>query len=542
MIRLKFFKISLLIVIPVLVFLTAFSIKNYEGPYWLGSNSDPEYVYLLNSLNLSQFRQVQYVDHPGTTLEVLGAGVIKVFHKIRAKDTIINDVLHNPELYLNAINLVIVLTLVLSILLIGLLTLFLTGNILFALIIQATPFLSYTLLNTLYRVSPEPLMLVATMWFSFIVLYIFYNCIQENPVREHGDELNADISSSKMEGSSGREAAGGRYNKEKYSKFSIFLLAILSGFLITTKIDSAPIVIVPLVFLKWKEKITYFLVTFLGLIFFTLPIYNRYSWFLNWTYRIFIHSGYFGQGSANIVNLPSFLQNLKTIFNTESFLVLSIFILTVSCLVFIVQKRKFNWNKYAFAILAFYVLDVLIVAKHFDNHYLVPSLSVLGLSSVMILSILKNSKIRIIAGILILIFAGRNLLFEIHSTKGISPYYQESIKIDDFVNENYPTAIKVSYYRSSSIEYALNFGNEWAFHRYDKQLSEMYPNNYFYEIWSEELYNWGNLTTLPNYGSIIFQGTPFKGAYLKYKPDLVMQDVYKGDSQTVYLVHKHAPH
>lgn len=36
-----------------------------------------------------------------------------------------------------------------------------------------------------------------------------YNSIQENPMREHGDELNADISSSRTKGNPGREAVGG---------------------------------------------------------------------------------------------------------------------------------------------------------------------------------------------------------------------------------------------------------------------------------------------------------------------------------------------
>ncbi|MGA2910184.1 MAG: hypothetical protein ABSE04_00075 [Candidatus Microgenomates bacterium] len=501
MIRLKFFKICLLTVIPALILIVSASLKRYEGPYWLGSNSDPEYVYLLNSLNLSQFRQVQYVDHPGTTLEVLGAGVIKVFHKLRSKDTIINDVLHNPEIYLNAINQLIIFSLVGSLFLIGVLTLFLTEDIFFALIMQATPFLSFTLMDTLYHVAPEPLMLVATAWFSFIMLYIFYR-------------------------------------GEKYSKFSIFLIAMISGFLIATKINSAPLVLVPLVILRWKEKIAYFFATLAALIFFTLPIYNRYSWFLDWTYSLFIHSGFYGTGDVNIVNFPLFLQSLRTILITEQFLIVITLVLAIVFIWTVIRKHKFTENRFLVALLLFFLADIIIVAKHFENHYLVPGLAMLGFSSVLILSLIKNNKIRTVASILVIVFAGSNFVQELKSTDGVSSYYAESIKLNEFVAKNYPDAIKVTYYRSSSIEYALNFGNELAFHRYDKQLTQMYQNSYFYEIWNGKFYDWGNVINLPSKGNIILQGTPFEGDNLKYKPNLVIQNIYNGDQETVYLINR----
>lgn len=57
---------------------------------------------------------------------------------------------------------------------------------------------------------------------------IVYNGIQENPVREHGHELNADMSSSEMERNTDRKAVGGRHSdqQQRKTKKTVFTLNI----------------------------------------------------------------------------------------------------------------------------------------------------------------------------------------------------------------------------------------------------------------------------------------------------------------------------
>jgi hypothetical protein len=499
-IRFRFFKISLLIVIPLLVFFAADSFKRNSGPYWMGTNLDPAYAYLLNSLNLTQFKQVAYTDHPGTTLEVLGAIVIEVVHWTRGSDSVVNDVLRNPELYLGATSTFILFFLVVSVFVIGVLTLFLTGSFLFALIIQATPFLSATQLTFLSAVTPESLLLIVGLWFSFAVLYICY-----------------------------------KQHRETY--FYLILLSTISGFLIATKVNSVPLIIIPLVFLRWKSKILYLLGTGVCFVFFTLPMSHRYNIFFQWILNLIIHSGKYGQGDSNIINLLSFLTNLKTIFLTEQFLSASVIVIGTYIFIALVKKHKIAWSVFLFGLFLFYVLDIALVAKHFDTHYLIPALATLGVSWVLLLSLLKpDNLVKFVISVFILIFAGYNFSTFMQSTKGISEYYQQSVRLDDFVNRNFGNATKVTYYSFSSIENALDFGNTFAGNLYDGQLSQIYPAQYFYNLLTRKFSIWGKETPLPQKGVLIFEGPRFEGGYLKYKPPLNLIDVFGGNVATVYLV------
>ena len=50
-----------LLLLPILLLVFAILMNNVKGPYWLGHNSDPEYSYLLNSLNLSLSKKIKMI-------------------------------------------------------------------------------------------------------------------------------------------------------------------------------------------------------------------------------------------------------------------------------------------------------------------------------------------------------------------------------------------------------------------------------------------------------------------------------------------------
>lgn len=92
-----------LLVIPVALFVLSIVTVNAQGP-WNLYRYDPEYAYLLNSLNLLQLHSPGHTDHPGTTLQEFGAMV--VFCKWTAgslsggAETLQRAVLSHPEDYL----------------------------------------------------------------------------------------------------------------------------------------------------------------------------------------------------------------------------------------------------------------------------------------------------------------------------------------------------------------------------------------------------------------------------------------------------------
>ena len=91
-----------------------------KGPYYLGENSDPEYVYLFNALNIAQFEAPRHTDHPGTTMQLLGATVIRGSYYFAGGDNLVEDVLSRPEHYLRLMNIVLILLYSVTLLAVGL--------------------------------------------------------------------------------------------------------------------------------------------------------------------------------------------------------------------------------------------------------------------------------------------------------------------------------------------------------------------------------------------------------------------------------------
>ena len=98
-----------LLVIPGIVFSLSLVFADIKGPYYLAQNSDPEYAYLFNSLNIAKFEAPTHTDHPGTSLQLLGAVVIRASYFFSGKTSLVEDVLSRPEHYLRIMNILLIL-------------------------------------------------------------------------------------------------------------------------------------------------------------------------------------------------------------------------------------------------------------------------------------------------------------------------------------------------------------------------------------------------------------------------------------------------
>jgi len=143
---------------PVFAVFWTWLLRGASGPYWLGSDFDPDYPYLLNSLALANGLDIGHADHPGASLQWLGALVLRVVHLFRAEE-LTTDVLSHPEFYLQAINWTLVVMFAAA-LTMGTIVLYrLTKSLGAAILIPATLLLSTTAREALTRVNPEPLLL-----------------------------------------------------------------------------------------------------------------------------------------------------------------------------------------------------------------------------------------------------------------------------------------------------------------------------------------------------------------------------------------------
>src|SRR5262249_4683311 len=149
-------------------------LEDSRGPYWLASNYDPDYCYLLNSLRICLALPPRHIDHPGTTVQVLGAGSLLAVHALYGHGDLTQDVLKDPEAYLEAIHITLLGLCAVALAFAGLVTLRTTKNLFLALVVQWAPWLSTSNLAATTSVSPEPLLLaLATLVAAAVVALVF---------------------------------------------------------------------------------------------------------------------------------------------------------------------------------------------------------------------------------------------------------------------------------------------------------------------------------------------------------------------------------
>ena len=97
---------------------------------------------------------------------------------------------------------------------------------------------------------------------------------------------------------------------------------------------------------------------------------------------------------------------------------------------------------------------------------------------------------------------------------GLEKIKEKSLAIHQQVETNYKDYAKIYYYRSSSPEYALKFGNDLSRSYHSGKLQGIYKNVYFYDIWTKRFANFDYNRRVPfekirsRHGDkIVFQGT-----------------------------------
>lgn len=509
----------LLLFFPLLLLVTAVFLNNARGPYWLGSNSDPEYVYLLNAANLAGLKGVGHIDHPGTPVQVLGAVTIRIVHFFNFSSDIDwrTDVLQRPEYYLKAINVVMIVLNVLMILCLGMFTYFLTKNFWFSLWLQLSPFFSVTLLQFgLTRVTPEPLLFFSSSLMIMVLVFV---------LKAHSDNLST---------------AG-------ENVIIVFIFGIIIGFGIACKVTFIPLVLIPLILLpKIKNKILYLFAAVISFVIFTLPIIRMYPRFFDWIFNLLTHSGHYGSGPSKIISTHKYIKNIKHLLVGNPFfsiiLVLALVIVIMTLL--IPRLRKAHCSSIHFKLLAAVavaqVFGLLMVSKHSAHHYLLPVLNLSGMAFFLIILYFKhlldqyniNPKTLAASTAIFLVF-----LFVLANPVGqlnkritrLKNLKERSLAIHQQVKNNYQDYVKIFYYGSSSPEYALKFGNDLSRSYHSETLEKLYKNVYFYDIWKKQFAGFDYNQAIPfdsirkKHGDkIVFQGpgrTKVPGIQLKKVSD-----------------------
>ena len=473
-------------------------------------NYDPEYQYLLDSLNLAQMKAVGLVAHPGTTVQVIGALVLRTTHlfKSSSKDDLQADVLRNPEYYLAIINKVFLSLNTLALFILGIATFWLTRDLLLCIVVQSSIFSPHILegfLQGLNSIRPETLLILSSLLF-LIMLILFYN---KDTEKSNYNFINAIF-------------------LKKSSQASVFTIcfSLVSGFGMATKVTFIPILVIPLIILPtYRLKIKYILGTVFSFIFFTLPISKEYDQFFSWLFTVATHSDVHGMGPKKIIEPSIYLTNVKFILLYNRFF--SIILFSSICILLIgftvPRFRKVSKGNMTFRLLSgvslCQLIGVMITARHyrgaFDNYYLI---SILCFSSFMLMLIFdcirqliddfriersgaltmrkrRNAILRLSSKWLFYLII-ISCLFYSRKNEVIGFYKWRSrltnhiLAVTNKVENEYEDYAKIYYLGSSAPAIALAHGDSTSRRANSQFLQKLYPNVYFYDYYTGKYSYW----------------------------------------------------
>lgn len=442
--------------IPLFFGSVSFLLQRERGPCWLGTNRDPTYAYLMNSLLLLNGKTPGHVDHPGTPVQILGALLIKANNPSSSASELTERVFKDPESELARINAFLIWLSIIAIFIAGIAILNAYRSFLAGILFQTLAVGSATTFWSTQGMSPEPLLIPITLVFSTIAA-----CL----------------------------AAGGQSKSVRL--LLLGLLGILGGVGIATKVTFFPVLLIGMVLSTAVcEFLIYGACTAFSAALFLLPALPELRRSLIFWESIATHTGQYGGGAPGLINTFGFLENLCTIAQTEPLLLAS-WVLTL--LLFLMSPRHLSlfrmqddaspWVVIVGTLIA-QVGGTILVAKHYAPHYLLPVLLTLPLSGCLILKqcgeISNRGRQRVlefgvfVVYILTVVFnlscGLPKLLFEARN------HYESGYALYTFVKRASNKALMLDYSNGSSPESGLEFGNVFSKNFFGFKLAEIYPH------------------------------------------------------------------
>ncbi len=439
---------------------------------------DPEYFHLFNGLNLAIFNlSVDYIAHPGTSIQVIYAVSAHIVNLVQPDNNVITNALNNPEQFIHGASILLNLLTGSTILLLGVYTYKYTGNIFFAILLQLMPFGNYRLVQIFGRILPETALVAPLLLLTLLVVKFIYD-----------------------------------NNKEEKTKKYLLGFAIIGGIGIAGKLSYFPFLIIPLfLFSNTKLRLKYILYTAIAIIIFAFPMFVNIDKSWDWFGNMLLHSGKWGSGEKNFMDISAIPERLTLIYNMDKTLFIVLGLALLQLIVFLVVpvlRKNESLKPFLKTLLAFLLsiaVSVFLVTKHYAGHYFYPNFVfktfIIFLMAALIIALFRSERIKLVISGLVLLVA---IVLLIPQFKHLKPVVQRNqIRAEKFdqrarVLEKYntidnPLIITSHYSGSPFIESALVDAFLLSSHlksTFIEHLTKKYPNTYFYFDWSDQFYFW----------------------------------------------------
>jgi hypothetical protein len=507
-----------LLIVPVLFFLASGVITSNAGPYYLGDNSDPDYPYLFNALNLLRLTSPMHTDHPGTTLQEFGAAVIFAKWSLASLGghvpSLDEAVLSDPEAYLHAINLALKLLLTGVVILCACRIYSLSGSLAAAAVFEAAIWFHAQLAVAQTRVSPEHLLAAAACAFFLPFIPVLFG--------------------------SGRAFAA-QHPRTAYLAGTLFAFGAI------TKVTFLPLGALMLLLAGWRQMARFWVAFAGGTLVFTLPILRWLPRVGEWLFSILLHRASYGTGSVGLPTAEAFAGGLRLIYSTEPFLfvVPAYFLLLAACSVRLTMLKQAL--RFLLAASAAILLEIAVTAKHPAAQYIVPVLLLPALAAALLIATYVELKPRGLAAALILVLGGvilvcgmaRSALAVSRWTETRNSYREEVRKI--MLESRRGDCVTAGFYRSSLPVYALEFGNIWAGGAYTTLLQSLFPKALTFDIFSGHFSFFGREVPageiqqrLDAGECLLAEGNPQFGGLARLSESVKVTVVMAGSSESLY--------
>lgn len=465
-------------VVPIVFLLLAILIHFSNGKFFL-LNTDPEYFHLFNGLNMSIFNlAVDYIDHPGTTVQVLFAVSAHIVNLIFPGTDIITNALNHPEAFIHGANILLNICIAMALFILGYKTYQYSGNLLLSLLLQLTPFLSIRVLIISGRILPESVIIVPILiLILFVIRYIYDK--KEN------------------------------INNRKYA----LAFAIIGGLGMATKLFYLPFLIIPLFLLQTKKsKWNYLFYTAIATVIFAFPLFVNFGKSWTWYSNMLLHSGKWGSGDLNIIDLSEIPDRLQQLFYTDRiFFILTGLAIAQLILYFSLKILKNNTRvsvlvkRTLLSVITTIIIFGLFVTKHFAHHYIIPIL-VLKAFVVFLMAILLTETIELknirryisiaaaLIAVLIILPQLKQLSASVQFKQSQAAKFEERLNLLKTYNQKENILIISPHYRGAPFMQTAMAGGVMLSGQlrstFKYELREKYPNTFLYVTWSDQFYFW----------------------------------------------------
>lgn len=515
--------VTVLTVLPFAYLFTVGNLNTIRGPLWLGTNSDPSYPYLLNSLLLVNGQPPFLIEHPGTTAQIGGAIVLRARAPFTSAAQITQEVLTDPESAVAAIVKTYDLVTAAALLGFGLVVWRLSKDLLLVLLFQgAILFFRQTYLAAIFF-APE-------LFFPPLCLAL------------------------------GAAVIAGMYNPE--STIWAAITGLLTGVCLMLKLTFLPFVVLGLfVFRPVRLKVWYVAMMLVTLAAYLYLIRSELPRAWLWVSNLVTHSGRYGGGPREVIDWASYFPTLlRFLWDDVPYVPLLLTGPFISLLSLRTRTFKEILRDPVNRVLC--ILSVLeagcfvMTAKHPASHYLVPVVAIAPLHL-----FLAGKALEVafpwfgLRATVLAIGLGAGLL------SGASQYRQQTTRLASNVRDQIDATEEfaarlndarragavtpVYYYRTSSLEYSLLFGNGYSRSYFSTTLARLYPTTWFFNIFNARFQDFTEMITgdefyrqHPNplfFGSNSIEAMPF-GLQFPLPPNSNLRRLWQNPQASIHEI------